>query len=958
MPVNYFPTEKFVHRHLGFNTEEMKEMLAVVGSASMEEFIQSTIPPHLRAKSEIKLPNALTENEALTRLAEIAEKNDVYRSFIGLGYHDTITPSVILRNILENPGWYTQYTPYQAEISQGRLEALLNYQTMVIDMTGFPVANASLLDEATASAEAMFMFFGMKGEPNRKKFFVSDRCHPQTIAVLKTRAEWLGYEIVVGDHERITLTKEFFGVLLQYPTTDGGVLDYSTFTEKAHGVGALVAAACDLMSLAVLKPPAEWGADVALGNTQRFGIPMGFGGPHAAFFATKDEFKRQMPGRIIGISIDAQGNRALRMALQTREQHIRREKATSNICTSQVLLAIMAGMYAVYHGPDGVKIIAERIHNLTKTLAKGMKKIGWQLSSEDYFDTLRVRSKKIKATTVRKEALKNRINLRYYSDGTIGISLDELTSAAEVKTLLAIFSGRKKSTLTVKSLSAGLVDGYHGVMKRSSTFLTHDVFHAHHSETEMLRYIKMLETRDLSLTASMIPLGSCTMKLNATTEMLPISWKKFGALHPYAPADQTKGYRILFDQLEQWLCAITGMKAVSLQPNSGAQGELSGLQVIRAFHKNKKQAHRNICLIPASAHGTNPASAVIAGMEVVVVRCDEKGNIDLSDLRAKAAEHKDRLAAVMVTYPSTHGVFEEGIKELCAIVHTHGGLVYLDGANLNAQVGLMKPAELGADVCHINLHKTFAIPHGGGGPGAGPITVTKTLAPFLPGNVFVSIRGSKSTGCVSSAPWGSASILPISWAYIAMMGTDGLRMATEGAILSANYLSKRLAAHYNTVFTGMNGRVAHEFIIDLRPFKDSAGIEAEDVSKRIIDYGFHAPTVSFPEAGTMMIEPTESEPKAELDRLVEALIGIREEIREIELGKADRQNNILKNSPHTAALAAGNEWSYPYSREKAVFPTESTRDRKFWPHVARVNNVYGDRHLVCACQPIEFYMKK
>ncbi len=860
-----------------------------------------------------------------------------------------------MRNILENPGWYTQYTPYQAEISQGRLEALLNFQTMIIDLTGLEVANASLLDEGTAAAEAMAMFFNIKKHPENAVFLVSDACHPQTLAVVQTRAEPLGIEVRVAAHSEFTFDENTIGALLQYPTTDGAVEDYTGVCEQAHAAGAYVAVAADLLSLALLTPPGEFGADVAVGNSQRFGVPLGFGGPHAAYFATHEQFKRLIPGRIIGVSRDSRGKPALRMALQTREQHIRREKATSNICTAQVLLAIMAGMYAVWHGPDGIRAIATRVHNLTKVLAAGLKKLGFELVHDDFFDTLRVRTGEYSARDLLVAAEAQQVNLRRYEDGSVGIALDELSTAEEVTLLLEIFAMDRELTFTVADLAAGLQEGYQGRMKRSSEYLTHPVFNSHHSETNMLRYMRSLEERDLSLAFSMIPLGSCTMKLNATTEMIPLSWPELAKIHPFAPENQTRGYRTLFAGLEKWLAEITGFDAISLQPNAGAQGEYTGLLTIRAYHRDRGDAHRNVCLIPSSAHGTNPASAVMAGMKVVIVKCDERGNIDVEDVRSKAQEHGENLAAFMVTYPSTHGVFEAAIREICDIIHEHGGQVYMDGANLNAQVGLCRPAELGADVLHMNLHKTFAIPHGGGGPGMGPIGVKAHLADYLPGHPLVRVGGEKAIGPVSAAPWGSASILVISWLYIAMMGAKGLTRATQVAILNANYMARRLKEHFPVLYTGTRGWVAHEFILDLRQFKASAGIEAEDLAKRLMDYGFHAPTMSFPVPGTFMVEPTESESKAELDRFCEAMIAMLGEIRDIEEGKADRQDNVLKNAPHTADMVISDEWEHAYSREKAAFPAEWTRERKFWTAVARIDNAWGDRHLVCACPPIEDY---
>ncbi len=954
MPANLSRTGTFVERHIGPDTHDTAAMLRNVEAPSLDAFIASVIPAALRTTRPLQLPPPRTEFELLAELRTLAAHNKIYRSFIGMGYYNTITPPVILRNVLENPGWYTQYTPYQAEIAQGRLEALLNFQTMVIDLTGLAIANASLLDEGTAAAEAMTMFHGQRKNAASHAFFVSETCHPQTLAVLHTRAKPLGIAIEIGDHRRFNFSEKFFGALVQYPATDGVIHDYREFCERAHAAAAHVVVATDLMSLALLTPPGEFGADAAIGSSQRFGVPMGYGGPHAAFFATHDAFKRFLPGRIIGVSIDAHGNPALRMALQTREQHIRREKATSNICTAQVLLAIIAGMYAVYHGPQGIKKIAERIHNLAKVLAAGLQRLGCRVVHSDYFDTLRVApgSRSVKDILAAAEA--KHINLRKFEDGTLGVALDETCGEQDLQDLLEIFGGSSVNFKT-EELAAKESSGYTGALRRSSAFLQHPVFNKYHSETEMLRYVRALESKDLSLTTSMIPLGSCTMKLNATTEMLPITWPEFGRLHPFAPVEQARGYQEVFSQLEAWLAEITGFAAVSLQPNAGAQGEYSGLLVIHEYHERRGQAQRKVCLIPSSAHGTNPASAVMAGMEVVVVRCDEKGNIEVADLKAKAEQHRERLSALMVTYPSTHGVFEEAIKEICAIVHANGGQVYMDGANMNAQVGLCRPAELGADVCHINLHKTFCIPHGGGGPGMGPIAVAAHLAPHLPTHPVIATGGKAGVGAVSAAPWGSADILLISWAYIAMMGNAGLTQATQYAILNANYMAKKLEPHYPVLYKGVNGRVAHEFILDMRHFKTSAGIEVEDLAKRLMDYGFHAPTVSFPVAGTMMIEPTESESKAELDRFCEALIAIKSEIEEIEKGRADKQNNVLKNAPHTASAVAADHWERPYSREQAAFPKPWLRARKFWPAVGRINNAHGDRNLICACPPVEEY---
>ncbi len=954
MPVDLSRTDTFSERHIGPDSYDTAEMLRSVEAPSLDAFIASVIPATLRTTRPLQLPGPLTESELLAELRTIAAQNKVYRSFIGMGYYDTITPPVILRNILENPGWYTQYTPYQAEIAQGRLEALLNFQTMVIDLTGLEIANASLLDEGTAAAEAMAMFHSQRPEAQRNAFFVSETCHPQTLAVLQTRAKPLGIQIEIGDHRNFQFMEKFFGAIVQYPATDGVIYDYREFCERAHAAGAHVAVTTDLMSLALLTPPGQFGADAAIGSSQRFGVPMGYGGPHAAFFATREAFKRFMPGRIIGVSIDAHGNPAMRMALQTREQHIRREKATSNICTAQVLLAVIAGMYAVYHGQLGIKKIAERIHNLTKALAAGLQRLGCRVLHADYFDTLRVAPGSRSANEILAAAEAKRINLRNYEDGTFGIALDETCGPQELQDLLEVFGGSSFNFKT-EELAAQTNAGYAGAMRRSSAFLQLPVFNTHHSETEMLRYLRALECKDLSLTTSMIPLGSCTMKLNATTEMLPITWPEFGKLHPFAPIEQTRGYQEIFSQLEAWLAEITGFAAVSLQPNAGAQGEYAGLLVIHEYHERRGESHRKVCLIPSSAHGTNPASAVMAGMEVVVVRCDDKGNIEVADLKAKAEQHRERLSTLMVTYPSTHGVFEESIKEICALIHANGGQVYMDGANMNAQVGLCRPAELGADVCHLNLHKTFCIPHGGGGPGMGPIAVAAHLAPHLPTHPIVATGGKQGVGAVSAAPWGSADILLISWAYIAMMGGEGLTHATKLAILNANYMAKKLEKYYPVLYKGVNGRVAHEFILDMRQFKASAGIEVEDLAKRLMDYGFHAPTVSFPVAGTMMIEPTESESKAELDRFCEALIAIKGEIEEIENGKTDKQNNVLKNSPHTASAVVADNWDRPYSREQAAFPKHWVRVRKFWPSVGRINNAHGDRNLICSCPPVEEY---
>jgi glycine dehydrogenase len=945
----------FVPRHIGPNEADVRAMLDLLGYDSLDALIDATVPERIRFRRPLDIHGAMTEYEALTALRTTARRNVIARSYLGLGYHDCVTPPVIQRNVLENPGWYTAYTPYQAEVAQGRLEALLTFQTMVMDLTGLEIANASLLDEGTAAAEAMAMSYAARGKPGKETYFISDECHPQTIAVVKTRAQARGVDIVVGDWRSTTFDETVFGVLIQYPATDGGVYDYREFCERAHAAGALVTAATDLMSLVLLAPPGEWGADVCVGNSQRFGVPLGYGGPHAAFFSTKDEFKRQLPGRIIGVSRDADGKPALRMALQTREQHIRREKATSNVCTAQVLLAVIAGMYAVWHGPAGLTAIAGRIHRSAVTLGEALTNLGYTIKRDVYFDTLCVELGDRPATDAIGRARAKGINLRAGSANSVIIALDETVTAADLSDLIDVFAdGRRADASTTPGLSS-VDDRYDERFARTSAFLTHPVFSSYHSETEMLRYLKRLETRDLSLTTSMIPLGSCTMKLNATAEMFPVTWPEFGRLHPFAPLEQTKGYRELFDRLEKALAEITGFAAVSLQPNAGSQGEYAGLLVIRQYHASRNEAHRTVCLIPQSAHGTNPASAVMAGMKVVVVKTDDHGNIDLADLEEKAKANAANLAALMVTYPSTHGVFEEGIVDLCRIVHQHGGQVYLDGANMNAMVGLSRPGDIGADVCHLNLHKTFCIPHGGGGPGMGPIGVAKHLAEFLPGNPVVPVGGSHSAGVVSAAPWGSASILPISMMYIDMMGAEGLTLATKIAILNANYIAKRLDEHYPVLYKGAHGTVAHECIVDPRTLKGSAGIEVEDIAKRLMDYGFHAPTVSFPVAGTLMIEPTESESKAELDRFCDALIAIREEVREIELGIADREDNVLKHAPHPQARVVSDKWEHGYGREKAAFPAPWTRQHKFWPAVGRVESAYGDRNLVCSCVPTDAY---
>ncbi|MBK9541194.1 MAG: aminomethyl-transferring glycine dehydrogenase [Bacteroidetes bacterium] len=948
----------FTSRHIGPDEQDLQPMLKEIGVASLDQLIDETVPASIRLKKPLQLPEAQSEYAFLKELKNVASKNTISKSYIGLGYYDTITPGVIQRNILENPGWYTAYTPYQAEISQGRLEALLNYQTMVLDLTGMEIANASLLDEATAAAEAMHLFFASRTkdqqQKNVTKLFVDSACYPQTIDVLKTRSEPLGIELVIGDAMKTNPDASFFGAILQYPTLNGEINDYKIWVEKAHALGIRIGVGTDLLALTLLTPPGEWGADVVYGNSQRFGVPLGYGGPHAAFFAAREEFKREMPGRIIGVSIDAQGNRALRMALQTREQHIRRDKATSNICTAQVLLAVMASMYAVYHGPDGLKHIAEEIHLTTSRAAATLTQLGYKQLNKNFFDTLCIDSAEL-TSVIRKEAEALKINFRYTADQKISISIDETTTADELTKLISVFAKAKgkSAPAETKNEASGLINS---PALRSSTFLTHPVFNQHHSETEMLRYITGLENKDLSLNHSMIALGSCTMKLNATSEMVPVSWPEFNGLHPFSPVDQAMGYQQIISELEQYLCTITGFSAVSLQPNSGAQGEYAGLMVIRAYHHSRNEHHRDVVLIPSSAHGTNPASAVMAGMKVVVVKCDDHGNIDISDLRTKAEANKANLSALMVTYPSTHGVFEEGIREITQIVHEYGGQVYMDGANMNAQVGLTNPATIGADVCHLNLHKTFAIPHGGGGPGMGPIGVAAHLSPFLPSHSVIAMGG--SIPAVSAAPWGSASILLISYAYIRMLGGQGVTASTKYAILNANYIKARLEQHYPILYVGSNNRVAHEMIADCRPFKLSAGIEVEDIAKRLMDYGFHAPTMSFPVPGTIMIEPTESESKAELDRFCDALISIRKEIEEIETGKVDKKDNVLKNAPHTLAEITKDDWSHSYSRKKAAFPLPYILQHKFWPTVGRVDNAYGDRNLVCACPPIESYVEE
>ena len=929
-------------------------MLKEMKEVSVESLLDKTIPAEIRLNSELNIASGMTEVDYLKHMETMASKNKGYTSFIGLGYYGTIVPSVVQRNVFENPGWYTAYTPYQAEIAQGRLEALLNFQTMVMDLTGMEIANASLLDEGTAAAEAMIMFFNTRSRASQKaghnKFFISDACYPQTIDVVTARAIPLNIEVVVGDFDSIELDESYFGALLQYPEKNGAVQDYSNFVKSANDVETKVVVAADIMSLVLLTPPGEWGADAVVGNTQRFGVPMGYGGPHAAYFATKEDYKRNIPGRIIGVSQDADGNPALRMALQTREQHIRRDKATSNICTAQALLAVMAGMYAVYHGPEGIRSIAKGIHAKTKKLGSELSAMGFQLESTDFFDTILVTNP---PENLKEIALEHEVNFRYDAQG-VGISLDETTRVEHLNLILAIFSkaGGKTST-TIEDIQDSEI-----AHARKSEILNADVFNSYHSETEMMRYLKRLENKDLSLVHSMIPLGSCTMKLNAASELGPLSNPLFANVHPFVPVDQAAGYQQIIEELDRDLSEITGFAKVSLQPNSGAQGEYAGLMVIRAFHQANGDFNRNVCLIPSSAHGTNPASAVMAGMKVVVTKCDDAGNIDLEDLKSKAEKYADDLAALMVTYPSTHGVYESAIKEVTSIVHQYGGQVYMDGANMNAQVGLTNPGNIGADVCHLNLHKTFAIPHGGGGPGMGPIGVAKHLVPFLPGNAVIESGGDQAISGISASPWGSSLILLISYGYIKMLGREGLRESTEIAILNANYLKAKLEGHYNVLYTGENNTVAHEMIVDCRSFKKSCGIEVEDIAKRLIDFGFHAPTVSFPVAGTLMIEPTESESKEELDRFAESMIKIREEIGQVESGEAPAENNILKNAPHTAAMVISDSWNEVYSREEAAYPLESLRNNKFWTSVRRVDNAYGDRNLVCDCRPLSTYVEE
>ena len=953
MQINTNHKDEFVYRHNSTMGKDSEEMLKTIGVSSVNQLIEETIPAHIRLKERMNLPAALTEMELLSMLREVSEKNLIYKNFIGQGYYGTHTPNVILRNIFENPNWYTAYTPYQPEIAQGRLEALLNYQTMIVDLTGMEIANASLLDEATAAAEAMHLLHAEANNENAHKFFVSELCFKQTIDVLVTRAEPTGIEIVVGNHETIQFDNTYFGAIIQYPAINGEVIDYSAFMANAKQNNVLVTVAADILSLTLLTPPGEWGADVVVGTSQRFGVPMGYGGPHAGFFATKDAYKRQMPGRLIGVSIDSQGNSALRMALQTREQHIKREKATSNICTAQVLLSIMAGMYGVYHGPKGLKGIASRVHGLTNALANSLNENGFTVINKNYFDTLTVAVGN--ADNALANCVKAEININKLNDSHVSISIDETHSTKDIVELLNRLTGKTIEVSVSETINLNVPTN----LARTSNYMTHPVFNSHHSEHEMLRYIKLLESKDLSLCESMIALGSCTMKLNATAEMIPVTYPGFSVLHPFIPRNQATGYTQIFNELTEYLKQVTGFAGISLQPNAGAQGEYAGLMTIREYFKAKGESHRNIALIPSSAHGTNPASAVMAGMKVIVTKTLENGYIDIEDIRAKAIEHKDNLACLMVTYPSTFGVFEEGIIDICDIIHQNGGQVYMDGANMNAQVGLTSPANIGADVCHLNLHKTFCIPHGGGGPGMGPIGVGAHLVPFLPGHAVVDMEGgNQSMHAVSAAPWGSASILLISYAYIRMMGTEGLENATKYAILNANYIKARLENHYQILYVGAKGRCAHEMILDTRVFKQASGVEVSDIAKRLMDYGFHAPTVSFPVAGTIMIEPTESEAKHELDRFCDAMISIRNEVSAIENGTADKTDNVLKNAPHTASMVTADDWKHSYSRQNAAFPLPYVKAAKFWPSVGRINDTYGDRNLICACLPVEAYAEQ
>ncbi|TXB67235.1 aminomethyl-transferring glycine dehydrogenase [Vicingus serpentipes] len=947
--------QKFSDRHIGPRDTDVNQMLTEIGVNSIDELINQTIPSKIRLKNELNLSEPLTEYEYLNHIKDLSHKNKVYKSYIGLGYYNTILPSVIKRNVFENPGWYTAYTPYQAEISQGRLEALLNFQTIVLDLTGMEITNASLLDEGTAAGEAMIMAYNSRTREAKKNnanvFFVSDKCFPQTIDVLKTRSTPLDIELIIGDYESFEFNEKVFGAIVQYPDASGQVEDYASFVERAHANECLVVVAADLMSLALLTPPGEWGADVVVGTTQRFGVPMGYGGPHAAYFATKEAYKRNIPGRIIGVSIDDQGNRALRMALQTREQHIKRDKATSNICTAQVLLAVIAGMYGVYHGPEGIKNIASSINSLTSKLAGAIDSLGLKRLNNSFFDTLTYEADVTLISKIKEIALAKEVNF-YYTSNTISVSIGETENENSINEIASIFA-----EATGNSFQASTINGIPSKLTRTTSYLTHENFALYHSESDMMRYIKRLENKDLSLTHSMISLGSCTMKLNAASELIPLGWNEWANIHPFAPINQAQGYQEMLKGLADDLAEITGFDAVTLQPNSGAQGEYAGLMVIRAYHESRGDTHRDIALIPSSAHGTNPASAIMAGMKVVVTKCDELGNIDVADLKEKAELHAANLSCIMVTYPSTHGVFEESIIEITDIIHENGGQVYMDGANMNAQVGLTNPANIGADVCHLNLHKTFAIPHGGGGPGVGPIGVAKHLTEFLPSNPIVKTGGENAITSISSAPWGSAYVCLISYAYIKMLGTAGLRKSTELAILNANYIKSKLEGHYGILYTNENQRVAHEMILECRDFKQASGIEVTDIAKRLMDYGFHAPTVSFPVAGTLMVEPTESESKAELDRFIDTMISIKNEVNEILSGSADKDDNVLKNAPHTSKAIIAGEWKHSYSREKAAFPLEWLQDAKYWPTVARVDNAYGDRNLICSCNPIEDYME-
>lgn len=947
-------TDVFALRHIGITEKDLQSMFEIVGVNNMEQLINETIPDEIRLEKPLDIPQGISEHEFLTHIQQLADKNKVFKSYIGLGYHESLTPSVIKRNILENPGWYTAYTPYQAEIAQGRLEALLNFQTMVSDLTGMELANASLLDESTAAAEAMTMLFDVRSRQQKKvgttKFFVSEEVLPQTLSLLETRSTPLGIELVIGNHEEFDFSSDFYGALLQYPGKHGQVNDYARFVENAKASDIKVAVAADILSLVLLTPPGEWGVDVVVGTTQRFGIPLGYGGPHAGFFATKEDYKRSIPGRIIGVTKDTDGNRALRMALQTREQHIKRDKATSNICTAQVLLAVMAGMYAVYHGPEGLKYIANKVHNYAKMASDFLSELGFKQLNTVYFDTIKFKVDDVQKLKEKAEA--SQINLNYIDNETVSISINEAFTETDFKQLTGCFmkSQDKKSDVSFTKPTEQILPAS---LERKSPFLEHEVFNSYHSETELMRYIKKLERKDLALNHSMISLGSCTMKLNAASEMLPLSWANWGNIHPFVPLNQAEGYQLVLKELESQLTTITGFAATSLQPNSGAQGEYAGLMTIRAYHQSRGEGHRNICIIPASAHGTNPASAVMAGMKVIVTKTDEKGNIDVADLADKVIQHSENLAALMVTYPSTHGVFESSIVEVTKLIHEHGGQVYMDGANMNAQVGLTNPATIGADVCHLNLHKTFAIPHGGGGPGVGPICVAEQLKPFLPSNPVISTGGDQAITAISGAPWGSALACLISYGYIKMLGTEGLTESTKIAILNANYIKDRLKGKYDVLYTGERGRAAHEMIVDCRPFK-AHGIEVVDIAKRLMDYGFHAPTVSFPVAGTMMIEPTESESLPELDRFCDAMIAIREEIDEV---SAEEPNNVLKNAPHTLEMLTTDNWNFPYSRQKAAFPLSFVGENKFWPSIRRTDEAFGDRNLICTCAPIEAYVE-